>query len=267
LTRLSALYWMLHGEFSSAVKFGELALKADPNTEFVRGHLADAYLELGDVAAADRLTSSGADPSATRATAVDLRNGAIARAAAKVRAFPERFVPCDYVSHSYAILEDAVRTRDFTGARQFLEKVVEIDLRDEPHVRAGSEFSATIVAQLLALGGDDARARALLTKVLAQTQDYGGSMLPRCGNANRTRARALALLGRNTEAVQHLSRAVLQENAWYYGWYLFERDSAFAGLRGSAGFESLHAAYRNRVTAEKAKLALLRDDGLIPARP
>jgi TolB-like protein/DNA-binding winged helix-turn-helix (wHTH) protein len=267
LTRLSSLYWILRGEFSTAVKFGELALKADPDAEFVRGHLADAYVELGDLDAANSLTSLGPAPAATRSTLVALRIGKLDEAAAKVRASPERFVPCDYVSHGYVMLENAERTRDFTGARQFLQSVAKIDTSGgEPHIRPGAEFSATIVAQLMMLAGEDAAARELLAKAIEQLQSYPGPMLPNCGNTNRTLARALALSGRDAEALQHLSRSVLRENAWYFGWYMFERDTAFDGLHGMPEFDSLRAAYRQRVTAERAKLAQLRHDGLIPAQ-
>lgn len=268
LTRLSALNWIVRGEFSTAVKFGELALKADPDTEFVRGHLADAYIELGDLDAASRLTAQGSGPQMTRSTMVELRLGNVDEAAAKVRAFPERFVPCDYVSHHYVLLEDARRTRDFTGARQFLERAAKIDTSGgATRIRPGAEFSATIIAQLMTLAGDDSAARELLEKALEQAGSYRGPMLPNCGNANRARARALALLGRNAEAMQHLSRSAMQENAWYLGWYVFERDPAFDALRGTPEFESLRAAYRERVTSDRAKLAQLRHDGLVPVRP
>lgn len=268
LTRLSSLYLILRGDFSAAVKFGELAFKADPDTEFVRGHLADAYVELEELDAADGLTSQGTDPATTRSILVDLRVGNIDEAAAKVQAFPERFVPCDYTSHSYVLLENAQRTRDFSGARRFLEHVAKIDTSGRaPRIRAGAEFSATILAQLMLLAGDDAAARALLAITLKQVQSYRDPMLPNCGNTNRTLARTLALLGRDTEALQHLSRAVLQEKSWYFGWYVFERDSAFTTLRGTAEFDSLRAAYRERVAAERAKLVQLRREGLVPVRP
>ncbi|HEY7641456.1 MAG TPA: winged helix-turn-helix domain-containing protein [Steroidobacteraceae bacterium] len=261
LTRLSSLYGTLRGEFSTAVRFGELALKADPDTEFVRSHLTDAYVELDEIDAAGDLNPPGS-------TIVDLRVGKIDEAASRVRSFPERFVPCDYVVHSYAMLEDAQRTRDFTGARKFLERVAQIDLTGSaPHGRPGSEFSATIVAQLLSLGGDAARAHELLANTLEQAQNYRSLMLPNCGNTNRTLARTLALLGRDAEALKTLSRSMLQENAWYLGWYVFERDPAFAQLHGTPEFASLHAAYRARVAAERAKLVQMREDGIIPARP
>jgi len=86
-------------------------------------------------------------------------------------------------------------------------------------------------------------------------------------NVNRTRARALALLGRDAESIDVLERPMMRDNAWYHGWYLFDRDPAYVSVHRDPKFQALRAAYRARIDAEQQKLAELRSAGLVAARP
>ena len=114
--------------------------------------------------------------------------------------------------------------------------------------------------------GDRAHARRLLQATLAQLDRAVLPLSGKCVNVNRTRARALALLGRGAEAIDALERAMMRDNAWYYGWYLFDRDPAYASVHTDPKFQALRAAYRARIDAEQQKLAELRAAGLVAAR-
>jgi TolB-like protein/DNA-binding winged helix-turn-helix (wHTH) protein/Tfp pilus assembly protein PilF len=265
LTRLAALNWRWRGQFAEAVKYSEYALKSDSQGLYIRHAAIFSYLELGDVAAARSLALAASDGAAT---ALRLYSGEYTAAAAELYAQPQLYFACDWVSGSYAVLEQARATGDYARARDFLEQRTSIVAQgDAPLVKPGAEHAATVVAELLESSGDHQGARRLLEAVLGQLDRATSPTSGNCAHVTRTRARALALLQRDGEALAALKRATLSENAWYQGWYLFERDPAYDRVRDDPEFRALHAAYRARVEAERGKLAPLRVAGLIPARP
>lgn len=262
LTRLGMLSWRWRGQFADAVKYSEYALRAEPQGLFVRAPAITSYLEVGEVAAAQSLAPSGASET------VALHAGDYGNAAALLYTDPEHFNACDWAGGSYALLEQARASGQYLRARRFLEQHASIVMQgDAPIVKPGAEHAATVVAQLLESSGDHQRARRLLEEVLKQLDRATSPISGNCVQVTRTRARTLALLQRDAEAMVDLKRATLGENAWYHGWYVFERDPAYAHLRDDPEFRSLRATYRTRVNLERIKLAQLRSAGLIPARP
>ncbi|HEY0766662.1 MAG TPA: hypothetical protein VGD47_01785, partial [Steroidobacteraceae bacterium] len=266
LTRLALLNWVWRGQFAEAIKYTEYAVKADPQAPYLRGPAIASYLELDDVAAAQSLAPRAA--AGDFAEALHTYAGDYGAAAALLYADPQRYSACDWSSDSYALLEQARASRQYARARDFLERRASIVVHgDALLVKAGAEHAATVVAQILETSGDHAGARRLLEAVLRQLDRATPPTSGNCVHVTRTRARTLALLQRDAEAIVALKRATLGENAWYYGWYLFDRDPAYARVREDPEFRSLRAAYRARVEAERGKLAPLRSAGLIPARP
>ena len=81
------------------------------------------------------------------------------------------------------------------------------------------------------------------------------------------RSSGTPLLGRDAEAIDVLERAMMRDNVWYHGWYLFDRDPAYVSVHTDPKFQALRAAYRARINAEQQKLAELRSAGLVAARP
>jgi hypothetical protein len=200
--------------------------------------------------------------------ALRLYSGDYRAAAAQLYAEPRLYIACDWTSGSYAVLEQARASGEYARARDFLEQQASIGARsDAPLVKPGAEHAATIVAELLESSGDHQGARRLLEAVLRQLDRTTAPVSGNCVHVGRTRARTLALLQRDAEALAALKRATLGENAWYHGWYVFERDPAYARVRGDPEFRSLRAAYRALVESERGKLAQLRSAGLVPARP
>jgi TolB-like protein/DNA-binding winged helix-turn-helix (wHTH) protein/Tfp pilus assembly protein PilF len=267
LTRLATLSWRWRGQFADAVKYSEYALRAEPQGLFVRVPAITLYLEMGDIAAAQSLAPSGASVG-IQTVALPLYGGDYGNAAALLYTDPEYFTACDWSSDSYALLEQARASGQYLRARRFLEQHASIVTQgNAPLVKPGAEHAATVVAQLLESSGDHERARRLLEEVLKQLDRATLPTSGNCVHVTRTRARTLALLQRDAEAMVDLKRATLGENAWYHGWYVFERDPAYAHLRDDPEFRSLRASYRARVNLEHIKLAQLRSTGLIPARP
>lgn len=267
LTRLSTLKWELRAQFADAIKYGELALRADPEALFVRDNLVAQYLELGEMDAADNLLPASAETRHT-SSEVLLLAGNARDAAARIYAYPERFLACDWYHDAYIVLDHARVTRNFKTARRFLEERTGIIATGgSQRVNSGAENVATVVAELLTLSGDERNARSLLDVVLRQLDGADRPASGNCVNVSRTRARTLALLGRDAEALVSLERALLRDKAWYHGWYLFDHDAAYARLRGHPQFESLHTAYRQLIGSEREKLRQFRLSGLVPKRP
>jgi hypothetical protein len=258
------LSWRWRGQFADAVKYSEYALRAEPQGLFVRVPAITSYLEVGELAAARSLAPSGA----SETVALHLYAGDYGNAAALLYTDPEHFSACDWSTDSYALLEQARASGQYVRARRFLEQRASIVMQgDAPLVKPGAEHAATVVAQLLKSSGDHERARRLLEEVLKQLDRATLPTSGNCVHVTRTRARTLALLQRDAEAIAELKRTTLGENVWYQGWYVFERDPAYAHLRDDPDFRSLRTAYRSRVSLERSKLAQLRSTGLIPTRP
>jgi TolB-like protein/DNA-binding winged helix-turn-helix (wHTH) protein/tetratricopeptide (TPR) repeat protein len=272
LGRLSWLNWG-RGQFAEAVKYGERAARADPWSGWIGDILIASYREIGEIESARRLLlpewSDRLDAAGIRFFDGDYR-----AAAALVYAEPDRADLCDSSVTPYVLLEHARVTKEYTRTGRFLRQhagrigeSATVTLRaDPPVVGPGAEQAATVLAQLIAFSGDRAHARRLLQTTLAQLDHAVLPLSGKCVNVNRTRARALALLGRGAEAIDALERAMMRDNAWYHGWYLFDRDPAYASVHTDPKFQALRAAYRARIDAEQQKLAELRAAGLVAAR-
>jgi TolB-like protein/DNA-binding winged helix-turn-helix (wHTH) protein/Tfp pilus assembly protein PilF len=271
LGRLSMVS-LSRGQFADAVKYAERALRADPRSSWVRDELVEAYWEIGEIESVRRLLRSASTADPIVAAELLFLDGDYRRAGALVYADPDRSGFCAVNIVPFIVLEHARVTKDYTRARGFFEQNMAglnkgpatASLRGDLVVKSGAEYAASLLAQIMQLSGDRARARHLLETTLAQLDRAEPPLaLERCVNVGRTRARVLALLGRDGEALDTLKRALLRENSWYYGWYLFDRDSAFAHLQTNSEFQALRAAYRAHIEAEQRKLAELRASGLV----
>jgi len=264
LRRMAWLNWMWRGSFADAIKYSEAALQADPQ-RILAVESVPSYLELGEQAAAFSLLFQADAP---YAPLVRLYAGNSSGAAALLYANPARYDACDSSMDSFSIMEDARAVRNYARARRFLEQNAGIAIQDaKATVPPGSEHAATVLAQLLEWSGEHVHARRLVEVALTQLDRARETVIANCVNVARTRARALALLGREAESIEAMKRALMEQNAWYEGWYLFERDPAFAPLRANPEFHALQASYRQRVAGGRERLAQLRAEGLIPARP
>ena len=264
LARLGWSSWRRGGRFADAIRYGEQALRIDPEPEWIRSLLGRWYLELGEVESARSLLASKS-PERTLAMDILFYRREYARAAELVYAVPEAFSACD--EDAYVLLAGANTAAAADRARRFLQARITLwDERGNADVGPGHELVAVVMARLLESSGDRTRAHQLLEAVLAGPTQRAKTNAPPCSSAGVVRARALAALGRHAEAVAELRRATLEQQAWGLGWYIFERDPSFAALRDEPGFATLHDAYRARVAAERARLVELRTKGLIPRR-
>jgi TolB-like protein/DNA-binding winged helix-turn-helix (wHTH) protein len=267
LARLSFVSWQGRGRFADAVKYAELALRADPQAEWIRDNVIANYLLLGDKAAAESLMPK-TPVNASLDMAVSFINGDVRRAAKVLFQHMEQFAACDTSSAGKILIEYAHTTHDYERARQLLERSAKLTgSGDDVVIPVGSEYAVAFLAHTLLQTAQQNRARALLLADLAQLERSTTPVTGRCSHVLRNRARVLALLGRRAEALTLLEQILLNENSWYDGWFLFDRDPIFAGLRGDARFANLHRAFREHMDAERAQLAKYRALGLVPKRP
>ncbi|MBV6416573.1 MAG: hypothetical protein CMLOHMNK_01167 [Steroidobacteraceae bacterium] len=265
LARLGWSNWRRGGRFADAIKYGEQALRIDPDPEWMHALLGREYLELGEVLAAASLLATE-HPERTLAMDVHFFRREYQRAAELVYAAPEQFGACD--EDAYLLLAGANTAAAVDRARRFLDARVALwDSQGHARVAPGEEPVAVVMARLLESSGERARARQLLDALLAGPAARAASNSVPCFNAGAARARALAALGRRAEAIAALTRVTLDQQAWGLGWYTFERDPWFATLQKEPGFAALRDAYRTRVAAERTRLAELRAKGVIPRRP
>lgn len=250
------------GRLADAVKLGEQALRIDPESQWLRGYLLSWYLDLGDAEAARSLLVQHV-PDRGMAIELYFYERQYDRAAALIYARPEEFERCGVDPD--ALLEHARATGNVARAQQFLQERVSLWNRDgEATVEPDNEQVAVVMAWLLENSGRMREARQLLEAPAARETRTRPPDSLLCTGA--VRARALAALGRNHEAVAALRRDMLERGDWENGWYTFDRDPLFTRLRTDPGFGHVRNAYRKHIAEEKAKLDDMRTRGLVPER-
>jgi hypothetical protein len=114
--------------------------------------------------------------------------------------------------------------------------------------------------------GDQERGRLLLEAILAQTRYE----IERKGRHEMWywtwNPIALALAGRNDEAIAMLQRQVASGASTPDAWFYFEVEPAYDGLRDDPRFIEMLALVRAQAQAERRELERLRAAGLVPDR-
>jgi TolB-like protein/DNA-binding winged helix-turn-helix (wHTH) protein/Tfp pilus assembly protein PilF len=281
LMRLGELRW-LTGGLAEAIRYGEQNLSIDPRSDWTRRYLMRAYLDLGEVDSArslveesrpERVDPEGAD-ALPAVTSVPIllyeHNWLQAGEAAYSAVDAEAALPIDEEIVSSAIRMHARISGDTARALGVLERwsrttqdTAGLPVSGEER---GMRVITTALAEILALRGEAAGARHLMTTLL-DDMEREASESERGDLWNfRSRPRALMLLDRPEEALAALVHYSSEGAVYSDHWLTFEVDPLFDGVRDDPKFQRLRAAARANQAVQAARVMQLRQEGVIPDR-
>jgi TolB-like protein/DNA-binding winged helix-turn-helix (wHTH) protein/tetratricopeptide (TPR) repeat protein len=256
------------GRLAEAIKYGEKSLAIEPHVDWTRDRVLWFYVDTGDLEAArDVARGFSADWSQRwadealicyragddRRAEVLLRKGKVDNAAGLAFAFATE-----------AVVKRAVETGDAASARQFLLALPGLVKDRSTLAVVNDNFPVVLeLATLEHLAGD----RDLGTETAQRVLDFAdrGGLTGFPGEDEESRAVATALLGRDEEAVAHLSKLIASGHliAW---WRWIEKDPSFTALRGSPRFQALTVQVQAWLQSQLELLREMRLKGEVPAR-
>jgi TolB-like protein/DNA-binding winged helix-turn-helix (wHTH) protein len=274
LMRLGGLRWSYEGRYAEAVKYCEQALSLDPLSEWTRRTLVRAYLDIGEPIAAEDVVRTA--PSALTVRSIPLHlyrhEWRLAGEAAYEADDDGTLLSLDEPPAAAAFRMHARTTGEYARSIAALERLSNVvwDEAGEPHmpVRLGMVTAAVGLADVLEQSGDRDRARRLLGAILTH-MNYAAKDLQRGDYWYvRERAMVLAMLGDVDGAIQALQRTFTEiGNTTEWSWFILEVDPVFDRLRSDPRFQRLIADARTHARSERAELARLRGEGIVPTRP
>ncbi|MEX2151347.1 MAG: winged helix-turn-helix domain-containing protein [Steroidobacteraceae bacterium] len=271
LLRLAEVYWLMPARHVESAKLAEQAVALDPGNELALRQLAICYLDLGDVAAAQSAYRNiGKTPPygwlSLHLLRKDWRKAGEAAYAIVAEGSPHPWLESMI---SRAIRMHARTTGEYERAIRTLEDWAAVSWEGDEPVLLGQldqGIGVAGVADLLMATGQETRARALAEALLADAE----VQITRYGRGeiwlNDARALALALLGRQEEAMAILQRQS-RFGVYIHKWqFLIDGEPAFEPLKERQDFQALLADVRATVAQERERLDRMRRDGLVPDR-
>jgi tetratricopeptide (TPR) repeat protein len=271
LARLEEVRWV-NGQGAAAVNLGEQVLARDPQSDLARQILQLAYLDMGELAAAKAVTPANGNGAASMHIALSLYGRDFKHAAelAYAAAASNTLAGVGEIRAVRAIRIAARQTGGLARAAAFFEQRGAISWdKSGPLVQGdvtSMQVNAIGLADMLLQQGERTRARQLLEASLAamdhdERDNQRGAIWYFV-----TRSLALAMLERNDEALAALRRGFELHAPLQEGWYYFEIEPVFAGLRKDARFAALRAQLQALMKTQIMELQRLRSQGLVPAR-
>lgn len=266
--RLAQLRWN-EGRLADAIGFAEASVRVDPRNAWSLETLARLYVDLGDLIAARAVLahSDGYSDGPRGPALMCYRAGHLDAAVAYLR--PSLLhVNANLGAETLAatitaLIEQAARSGNYAEARALLVKTSW--LTDEHGSLVYSMDNALSLLQLATLeklAGHRAEAERIATRVLALHEDPTSLT---AGDSERIRMLALALLGRDPEAL-----AILEANrdtkARVLWWIWIERHPAFATLRHDPRVRQLLAELHAWSGKQRELVDASRQAGRLPVR-
>jgi TolB-like protein/DNA-binding winged helix-turn-helix (wHTH) protein/Tfp pilus assembly protein PilF len=267
--RLAMLRWG-QGRLAEAIGLAEASVRIDPAVSWSRENLARMYIDLGDLVAAQDVLAHFPEPNKHEGPALlCYREGRLDAAVAWLR--PALSSPhtdtggAALAASITALVEQAVRDGDYAAANAELVKMTWLtDDHGAFDYSFGNALPLLQVATLEELAGHKAQAVRIATRVL-QMDDDPSTQGNSAGHLQRIRMLALALLGRDQEALDILEaqRDTLARQLW---WVWIERHPAMKRLRREPRVQELLADMRTWSQQERARVDAERRAGTLPVR-
>jgi TolB-like protein/DNA-binding winged helix-turn-helix (wHTH) protein/Tfp pilus assembly protein PilF len=268
-TRLAVMRWS-QGRLGEAIGFAETAVRIDPDIAWSREVLTRMYIDLGDLAAAREVLAQFREPSKHEGAALlCYRTHRLDAALALLR--PALASPYadgggpGLAASITALLEQASRSGNYDAARAELVKMSWLtDETGALEYSYANELPLLQLATLEQLSGHPGEAQRIATRVLEMPDDptAQGNLV---GNRERVRVLALALLGRDQEALD-LLEAQRDSAARQLWWVWIERHPALERLRREPRVQQLLADLHTWSQHERAWVEGERRSGKLPVR-
>jgi TolB-like protein/DNA-binding winged helix-turn-helix (wHTH) protein len=260
------------GHHAEGINLGEQVLASDPHADQARTILAQAYLDLDELAAAQAVAGASGSEDASLQSVIRLYQHDFQRAAtlAYAAAASNTLSAASEVIATGAIRIAARSSGQYARAAAFFTQRGEIKWDGSGKLIQGDvtsiQLNAVCLADMLLQMGERSRANELLEASLV-AMDRDVNEYQRGENWYFVmRPVALALLGRNDAALAILQRSAHAGFASEDMWYRVELEPAFASLRSDPRFVALHAQLQAHAQAERRALQRLRAQGLVPVR-
>jgi TolB-like protein/DNA-binding winged helix-turn-helix (wHTH) protein len=263
LQRYSKYQWLIHGNFAQAVTLIERAIRSDPQNPWGIHTAVAFYLDLNDPAAAEELAAqNGVANDSSRALRATYAGNW--REAGEAALQPGSWVMggAERWGVVAALRDYALRTGKYPSAERLISERYDLPLHADWKLDAFNFREAQLLAHLQMAQGD----ADLATRHLHQVVNWidGHSYMGPVFNL-RTKAQALALEGRNDEALSLLVESFRQSDYTFW-WYTLQRDPTWDLLRRDPRFVNLAASVRSHADRESGLLAQMRSTGAVPNR-
>ncbi|HEY2465287.1 MAG TPA: tetratricopeptide repeat protein [Steroidobacteraceae bacterium] len=271
LYNLATLQYCCQGRFAEAIKTSEQALNLEPTSTSVRGLLAQMYLAVNDLPAAETLLSRDNRNSSAWMAIYAYRHDWHKAAAIMYDDHSRANLPtlADSITGAFVVEMDSHSRESRLPARAVLEKLAAVTWRPDgtpvTDVPIGRNmFPVIALADLIKRTGEPARAHRLLELTLALMDTAAGEYKRGELWFALPRSRALALLGRTEEAFSTLQRIPRSGLASF--WWQILVDPAYAGMRSDSRFRNLVAERQQHAASERATLEAMRAQNVVPRR-
>ena len=271
LSRLVEIY-QGEGRFAEGIKIAEQLVAADPTNVQYQQMLEELYLDIQDVRSAEQVTHLMSPPSPVLMTGLLLAKGKLSDAGLQALHTISlgAIAPMGEPWTIAALCQHARLTGQFRQAIDILAKRSQTrwDAADQPILSDASSLYVNVIglADLLIQSGHAVRGRRLLEATLVamdhEATAFGRGTLWQHG----ARGVALALLGRNDEALAELRAAIVQRYSLYSWWYGLEIDPTYEKLRKDPRFQDILNVARSHAADERQAVAKLRASNVIPDR-
>jgi len=264
LQRYGKYRWEHHGQLAAAIQILEHAIELDPANPWLRHTAMAIYLDLGDADAAQDVAAGTPQSAAAGKLLLALHAGDWR--AAGLAAYDDagwQYNLFENWEAGEALRDYALNTGRLSQAVAFLEKKYGLQADSADRIELGNFRQAVYLSQLLAAQGHTQQALELRHAAAA----WNDANEPKYGTlfARRVRADILLLDGKPNAALEELAGSFASLDYMHW-WYTIEFDPLWRPLHDDARFQTIVAAVRRYVAAQRDELEALRRRGDVPRR-